>query len=276
MEALGAMKRIGYVCTSLLLAVAVSGLVGCQQQGSSGVEAKLDDINQRLERIEGMVKQGAGAQRPMPQRPPGPDPAKVYAVPIEGAPAKGPANAKITVVKAFEFACPFCERARPTMDEIVKTYGDDVRIVYKHYIVHPATATIPSQAVCAAHKQNKFAEMENLIWEKGFKANRNLSQENMETLATELKLDLNRFKADMQGECAKLVQKDHQELAQVGVTGTPGFFINGRFIRGAQPFPAFKAVIDEELKKANERIEKGAAADKYYQEWVLGKGEKKI
>ena len=276
MEALGAMKRIGYVCISLLLAAAVSGLAGCQQQGSSAVEAKLDDINQRLERIEGMVKQGAGAQRPMPQRPPGPDPAKVYAVPIEGAPVKGPANAKITVVKAFEFACPFCERARPTMDEIVKAYGDDVRIVYKHYIVHPATATIPSQAVCAAQQQNKFAEMEELIWEKGFKANRDLSQENMEKLATELKLDLNRFKADMQGECAKLVQKDHQELAQVGVTGTPGFFINGRFIRGAQPFPAFKTVIDEELKKANERIEKGTAAEKYYQEWVLSKGEKKI
>jgi protein-disulfide isomerase len=269
------MKRIGYVCTSLLLAVAVSGLVGCQQS-QSGVEAKLDDINQRLERIEGMVKQGAGAQRPMPQRPPGPDPAKTYAVPVQGAPVKGPADAKVTVVKAFEFACPFCERARPTMDEIVKAYGNDVRIVYKHYIVHPATATIPSQAACAAHLQGKFSEMENLIWEKGFKANRNLSQENMEALAAELKLDVNRFKADMSGECAKLVQKDHQELAQVGVTGTPGFFVNGRFIRGAQPFAAFKTVIDEELKKANERIEKGTPAAKYYDEWVLGKGEKKI
>jgi protein-disulfide isomerase len=274
-EALGAMKRIGYVCTTLLLAVAVSGIAGCQAN-SSGVEAKLDDINSRLERIEGLVKQGAGAQRPMPQRPPGPDPAKVYAVPVEGSPAKGSPNAKVTVVEAFEYACPFCERARPTMDEVVKTYGDDVRVVYKHYIVHPTVATIPSQAVCAAHKQGKFAEMDNLIWEKGFKANRNLSQENMEALAQELKLDMTRFKADMAGECEKLVQKDHQELAQVGVTGTPGFFINGRFIRGAQPFPAFKTVIDEELKKANERIEKGTPADKYYQEWVVGKGEKKI
>jgi protein-disulfide isomerase len=271
------MKRIGSLCMFLMLAVAAGGLLGCQVD-QSGVEAKLDKIDERLNNIERLVQQGggAGAARPAQQRPPGPDPSKVYAVPVEGAAAVGPQNAKVTVVKAYEYACPFCERARPTMDEIKKAYGDDVRIVYKHYIVHPTAATIPAQAVCAAHKQGKFAEMDNLVWEKGFKANRNLTQENMEALATELKLDMNRFKADMQGDCQKIVQEDHQQLAQVGVTGTPGFFINGRFIRGAQPFPAFKAVIDEELKKANERIEKGTAPDKYYQEWVLAKGEKKI
>lgn len=271
------MKRIGSLCTFLMLAVVAGGLLGCQVD-QSGLEAKLDKIDERLGKIETMVQQGggAGAGRQAPQRPPGPDPSKVYAVPVTGAPAVGPENAKVTLVKAYEYACMFCERSRATMEEIKKTYGNDVRIVYKHYIVHPTSATIPAQAACAANKQGKFAEMDNLIWEKGFKTNRNLSQENMDALATELKLDMNRFKADMQGDCQKIVQEDHQQLAQVGVTGTPGFFINGRFIRGAQPFPAFKAVIDEELKKASERIGQGTAADKYYQEWVLAKGEKKI
>jgi protein-disulfide isomerase len=270
------MKRIGLLCASLLLAVAATGLVGCQRD-TSGVEAKLDDIGQRLDRIERMVQQGAGAGRgQMPQRPPGPDPQKAYAVPIEGAPLKGAPTAKVTIVEAFEYACPFCERARGTMDEIIKNYPNDVRIAYKHYIVHPTVATIPSQAACAAHKQGKFAEMDNLIWEKGFKAERNLSQENMDALAKELGLDMNRFKADMQGDCQKIIQQDQAELAKVGVTGTPGFFINGRFIRGAQPFPAFKAVIDEELKKADERIAKGTPVEKYYQEWVLAKGEKNL
>lgn len=271
------MKRIGYLSTVMLLALATGGLVACQPAQSTGVEEKLDEITQRLDRIEKAVREGAGAARAQrPQRPRGPDPSKVYAVPVDNAPAKGAENAKVTVVKAFEFACPFCERARPTMDQILKEYGDDVRIVYKHYIVHPGSATIPAQAACAGAKQGKFGEMEALIWDKAFKAGRDLSQEKMEALAQEAGLDMSRFKADMEGECKELVQKDHAEMAKVGVTGTPGFFVNGRFVRGAQPFPVFKQLIDEELKKANERIEKGTPAAKYYEEWVVKKGEKNI
>ncbi len=259
------------------LAFGVGGLTACQPN-NSGVAEELKEINERLDKIEQLAAAGggAGAARRAPQRPRGPDPAKTYSVAVEGAPFKGNKDAKITVVKAFEYACPYCERARSTMDQVLETYGDDVRVVYKHYIVHPGSATIPAQATCAAHKQGKFAEMEEAIWEKGFKANRNLAMDNMEKIAGDLGLDMARFKSDIEGDCSKLVQEDHQELAKVGVTGTPGFFINGRFIRGAQPFPAFKTVIDEELKKANERIEKGTSVANYYKEWVLEKGEKKL
>ena len=266
------------VLWAVLASVALTLAIGCQPVNSDN-SAQLAEISKKLDSIETMLKQGAGAARAQrPQRPRGPDPKKVYAVPVEGAATKGVAadKAKVTVVKAFEFACPFCERARPTMDQVLEKYGDDVRVVYKHYIVHPGSATIPAQAVCAAHKQGKFAEMEDLIWEKGFKASRNLSKDNMEKLAGELGLDMNRFKSDMDGSCAGEVKKDHAELAKVGVTGTPGFFVNGRFVRGAQPFPVFENLIDEELKKANDRISQGTAVSAYYDEWVMKKGEKKL
>lgn len=138
-------------------------------------------------------------------------------------------------------------------------------------------ATIPAQAACAADKQGKFEPMYNLIWEKGYAAGRNLSQENMETLAGELGLNMNKFKEDMKGECTKVVRTDQQQLAQLGVGGTPAFFINGRFMSGARDISMFKALIDEELKKANERIGKeGTNVGNYYKKWVLDKGKKTL
>jgi predicted DsbA family dithiol-disulfide isomerase len=152
-----------------------------------------------------------------------------------------------------------------------------VKVVYKHLIVHPSVATTPALAACAAHRQGKFHEMEKLIWEKGFNANRNLGEDNMLALAKEAGLDVAKLKADMTGECQKIVEKDQAELRAVGARGTPAFYINGRFLSGAQPIERFKAIIDEELKKADETIKKGeATADSYYQKVVLDKGKKGI
>jgi predicted DsbA family dithiol-disulfide isomerase len=143
--------------------------------------------------------------------------------------------------------------------------------------VHPQVATIPAQAVCAANKQGKFHQMEDLIWSKGFEANRNLGQDNMDKLAAEVGLNIDKFHADENGECQQVVAKDQAELRKVGASGTPGFFINGRFLSGARPIEQFKALIDEELKKANDRIGKGGTSvDNYYDEWVLKKGKQSL
>lgn len=168
-------------------------------------------------------------------------------------------------------------RVGPTVDQLLKDYEGDIKVVYKNYVVHPQVATTPALAGCAAARQGKFKEMEHLIWEKGFKANRNLGADNMEAIAKEVGLDMNKFKADMNGaECKKTIQTDQAQLAAVGARGTPAFFINGRFLSGAQPIDRFKALVDEELKKANENIKKGAKVETYYDEFVFKKGEKKI
>ncbi|WP_428261517.1 DsbA family protein [Haliangium sp.] len=69
---------------------------------------------------------------------------------------------------------------------------------------------------------------------------------------------------------------DQAQLAKVGVSGTPAFFINGRFLSGAQPFPAFKQVIDEELKKADDRLAKGDSLAGYYDKYVVEQGLKAL
>ena len=58
-------------------------------------------------------------------------------MPVDGDPFEGPADAKVTIIKAYDYMCPFCDKVRPTMDELRKKYGNDLRVVYKQFVVHP-------------------------------------------------------------------------------------------------------------------------------------------
>jgi hypothetical protein len=80
----------------------------------------------------------------------------------------------------------------------------------------------------------------------------------------------------MKGECPAFIAKDQADLQVMGMGATPTFFVNGRYMSGAQPLPAFKAIIDEELKKAQERVAQGTPAASYYKTWVMEKGLKKF
>jgi protein-disulfide isomerase len=267
------MKRIAIALFASALAL---GLSACQRD-QSNVEKKLDDISKRLASIEAQLKAGGGAGAAAAQQPKrrGPDPSKTYSIPIEGSAIKGGKDAKVTVVKAFEFACPYCETVRPLMSSALEEFGDDVRVAYKHYIVHPPTATIPALAACAADQQGKFAIMEPLIWEKGYKAGRNLGQDNMEKLAQEAGLDLNKFKADMDGACKTIVKRDEAQLKQIGVSGTPALFINGKVYRGPRAAEAFNAAIKQELAEVDKKLaEAGGSGAEYYQKFIVEKGAK--
>jgi protein-disulfide isomerase len=289
------MTKLALIPT-LLLAVA-----SCQQD-TKNLERKLDQIIAKLDK---MPAGRPGAANPAAQRPrrPEPDKSKTYAVPVVGDAFDGPADAKVTLVKAYDYACPYCEKVRPTMEELHKKYGNDLRVVYKQLVVHPKNAMASALAFCAAGKQGKHKEMNNLLWDKGFKA-RNLDlsdvpppaeqQQGAEKVgpkkcweteggckatvafAQELQLDVTKFKADMKGACMQVVQNDMKALSQLGVAATPGFFVNGRFISGAMPIENFSTLIDEELKKANERIAQGTPKAGYYQQWVLDKGLKSL
>jgi protein-disulfide isomerase len=270
------MKRL--VIALFVSAVALS-LSACQRD-QSNIEKKLDDISKRLAQIEARLEAGGGAgaarAQPQPKRR-GPDPSKTYSIPIEGSAIKGGKDAKVTVVKAFEFACPYCEQVRPLVGSALEEFGDDVRVAYKHYIVHPGTATIPALAACAADQQGKFAVMEPLIWEKGYKAGRNLSQDNMEKLAQEAGLDLARFKADMEGPCKTIVKRDEAQLKKIGVSGTPALFINGKMYRGPRAPEAFTAAIEQELAEVEKKLgEAGGSGAAYYETFIVEKGEKSM
>ncbi len=106
-------------------------------------------------------------------------------------------------------------------------------------------AALAAEAALAAHAQGKFFEMQEAL----FANLRALSRPKMEELAQGLGLDMDRFRADLDGGVHKArVEAETREVMAVGTTGTPASFINGRYLRGAAPFDKFKAIIDEELK----------------------------
>ncbi len=254
------------------IVLGMTGL-GCQAPATDLTE-KLDTISGKLDKIEAKLKAGAGANaaRKRPQRR-GPTPGTVYSLDVDGLPYVGSKDAKVTVVKAYEFACPACMSARPFVEQIHKEYGDKVKIAWKSFVVHPNTAYPPAYAACAAAQQGKYKEMEELIWEKGFKAGRKLAAAHMETLAKEAGLNLAKYKADVDGECKKIVARDQKQLGSIGTAGTPTFFVNGRVLQG-RSMPAVKAMIDQAMKEADGRIAKGTKPAEYYAEWVVKKGKK--
>jgi len=190
----------------------------------------------------------APAQRQQAARPNRPDPDKRYEVNTAGSPARGPENAAIEIVEFSDFQCPFCGRVTPTLKQVEETYGEKVRIVFKHLplSIH-AKAPAAHAAAEAAHRQGKFWEMHDLI----FANQREMSPEKYREYAEQLGLNLDQFDRDFADPAIKKkVDADAQEASTLLVRGTPGFFINGRFLSGAQPFSAFQRMIDEELEES--------------------------
>lgn len=216
----------------------------------------------------------AGAQPRRPRRRRAyPDPAAVYSVSVAGSPYVGPRYAPVTMVQATEFACPHCNRVRSTITSLRKRYGRNLRVVYKHFVVHPTRATRASLAACAAHRQSKFKAMYDRI----FSNYGRLSDRDMEAHARALGLNLRQFRRDMSGAvCRRRITADRSELAALGVAGVPAFFINGRYIAGNRPYSHFSKLIDEELAKARAAIRSGVPMRRYYKRMILRRGRKTL
>jgi predicted DsbA family dithiol-disulfide isomerase/predicted RNA-binding protein with TRAM domain len=154
-------------------------------------------------------------------------------------------DAKVAIVEFSDFQCPFCSRVGPTLTRINQEYPEDVKVVFKHLpLSFHNKAMGAAQAAEAAGKQGKFWEMHDLL----FQNQRALSDEKYLEWAGQLSLDVEKFNKDMaSAEVKNQIESDKREASKLGVTGTPGFFINGRFLSGARPFDSFKTIIDEEI-----------------------------
>lgn len=199
-----------------------------------------------------------------------PDSFDIWKVPVDAKrdAIKGDAaKALVTIVEISDFECPFCSRAANTVAEVEKAYGDKVRLVFKHHPLPFHKNARPAHAASiAAGKQGKFWEFHD----KAFANQQGLTDENFVTWAKEIGLDVDKFNADRKDAALdKIISEDMEMAGTVGIRGTPGFFINGRKVVGAQPLGVFKAVIDEEIKKAEAAGKKGAA---YYDE-IIAKGK---
>lgn len=200
---------------------------------------------------------------------------------IKAGQVDGPADAPVTIIKAFDFACPYCQRMAPVMRELVADYHGKVRVVYTNLLIHPP-ARPAHLASCAAARQGKYRQFKDAFWEQGFgpyaasagKDDSSLGEDSIFKIARGVGLDVARLKVDMASrECAARLESDGAELARFHVDSTPMFFINGKPIAGAIPKAELAKLIDEQIKIVEAS---GVPAAEYYQKVVLGKGEKQF
>jgi protein-disulfide isomerase len=267
-----------YLTGLVTAGIALAFTVSCQGSGSfaklqeslANIEQKQDAILAKLDGLETKIGQAPaarpGADPKAGPKPGQPDPKATYKVELGDAYAKGSPTAKVTLIEWSDFQCPFCSRVTPTMKALTEKYGDDLRLAFKHNALPMHNRAKPAAlAAEAAGKQGKFWEMHDLL----FANQKELTDENFTKWAGELGLDVEKFKADMADPAiGKKVDENQKQGTTLGARGTPAFFVNGRYLSGAQPVEAFSALIDEEMKKADALIAKGTGREQVYAETI--------
>jgi protein-disulfide isomerase len=169
---------------------------------------------------------------------------------LNGAPSKGSEKAEVTIVKFEDFQCPYCKAVQPNFQEVLKRYDGKVRMVHKDLPldeIHPQARQAAEAARCA-DDEGKFWEYHDKLYASSPKA----APEDLKFYAKDLGLKQDSFdKCLSTGKYKAAIQKDMNEAASLGVTGTPTFFINGRELSGTQSVEAISQIIDEELSRAN-------------------------
>ena len=169
-------------------------------------------------------------------------PQQTAEISVEGRNFKGVEDAKVTIVEYSSFSCGYCNKVKSTINQIIETYPNDVKIVFKHSNGGGNNATTAQATECAGD-QGKFWEMHDTIFDKG-------SSGDLKAYAKELALDEEAFNECLEsGKYAAQVTADTNEGRANGASGTPSFLINGKLLKGAQPFEVFKSIIDSELAK---------------------------
>ena len=168
-----------------------------------------------------------------------------FDVSVDDDPMLGNKDAKVTIVQFAEFQCPYCGKARDSVDQVMKNYEGKVRMVFRDFPLsfHPRAIPAAIAANCA-EKQGKYWEVHNDMMSN----QRALEESDLTGYATKAGLNLDKWNACRQDPAiAAEVQADVAAGSALGVTGTPAFFINGIMLSGAQPYEQFKTIVDREL-----------------------------
>lgn len=144
------------------------------------------------------------------------------------APIKGNSDAPITITVFSDFQCPYCKNIAPILDQVLSRNPDTVKIAFKNLPLQMHEMALPAAlAALAAHEQGKFWEFHDRLF-----AEQSITSDSFNAIATALRLDLERFNADMNSPVLReRINKDITEANVIGITGTPTVFINGKKVR---------------------------------------------
>jgi Na+/H+ antiporter NhaA len=156
--------------------------------------------------------------------------------------ARGPEDAPVTLLEYGDYECPYCGQAEVVIRDLLESFGDDVRYVWRHLPlndVHP-NAQMAAEAAEAAAAQGAFWGMHDKLLEHQDE----LAPPDLTRYADELDLDLERFWDDLRERVhAPRIAEDVGSADASGVAGTPTFFINGKRHHGAYDIDTLTATV---------------------------------
>ncbi len=162
---------------------------------------------------------------------------------------RGDPNAVITIVEFADFQCPYCKQTETTLNDLRRKYPGQVKLAFRDLplgSIHPYAEKAAEAARCAG-KQGRFWEFHDALFANQAK----LDEPGLNAIAQTLALDENSFQSCLaSGEYKAQVSLDQEDGRKAGISSTPGFFINGIAVTGAQPETAFEKIIDDELRAA--------------------------
>ncbi len=168
------------------------------------------------------------------------------------APTMG--NGKVELIVFSDFQCPYCKKfTKETFEKIKTNYVDTgkIKITFRHFpLPGHINAQKSAEAGECANKQGQFWPYHDLLFKNGSGDGTGLAVSDLKKYAEELGLNMTQFNSCLDsGTTSGIVSTDFKDGQSVGVNGTPVFIVNGEKLVGAQPYEAFKVVLDEALKK---------------------------
>jgi glutaredoxin len=164
---------------------------------------------------------------------------------LAASPSKGGGAARVTLVEFVDYACPHCKHAQDLLHQAVADHPNDVRLYFKHFPLGSDTiARLAADAAVAAHDQGKFWPFNARVWAQMD----DLGPAVLEKIAKEVGLDVARWRKEAASDAVKArVEADKAEGDDLGITGTPTIYVNGRKYCDPLEIASLKDWIDEEL-----------------------------
>jgi protein-disulfide isomerase len=174
---------------------------------------------------------------------------------IADRPLRGSPDAPVTIVEFSDFQCPYCSRGATTMEQVLEKYPEDVKFAYLHYPLdfHPWAEPSAIAAHCAAQQdEDAFWKLHDAYFANQGEFNQENVLDKSRELLTGTDVDVGKWavcaedtSSEAYASAKALVEADMKLGKELGVNGTPGFFVNGRLLSGAQPLAAFESAIAE-------------------------------
>ena len=186
----------------------------------------------------------------------------------EGDADTGPADALATVVYFSAFGCDQCREMAEGVKTIKEKYGKDVRVVFKHKILPPSPYALEASiAALAAGEQGKFWEYHDVLFANAPA----FDQGSLEQYAQQVKLNLKKFKNDMQNDKLRgMVLKDTLLANEIGAHSMPNVLVNGVRMKGAKSMDNLMPLVDREVEKAKKLVAAGTKRDEIYTKAITG------